>query len=177
MLTDTACKNAHRSEKTKLGKAFKLADDKGLFLLVKPGVKGWTKWWRFKYRFGGNEKGLSFGTYPEVSLDQARQRRDDARKLLADGVDPGENRKAVKASKAELANSFEVIANEWLEKKCQDKSPRPARQLGFVMPWIGKTPINDIQPKEILACLRRVQEKGTVYSAVKALQMYGQVFR
>jgi len=177
MLTDTACKNAHRSEKTKLGKAFKLADEKGLFLLVTPGIKGWAKWWRFKYRFGGYEKGLSFGTYPEVSLDQARQRRDDARKLIADGVDPGENKKAVKASKAELANSFEVIANEWLEKKCQDKSPRPVRQFGFVMPWIGKTHINDIQPKDLLACLRRVQEKGTVYSAVKALQMYGQVFR
>jgi hypothetical protein len=78
MITDTACKNAHRSEKAKAGKPFKLADDKGLYLLVKPDVKGWAKWWRLKYSFGGNEKSLCSGTYPDVSLEQARQRRDDA---------------------------------------------------------------------------------------------------
>lgn len=137
MLTGTACKNAHRGEKAKLGKAFKLADEKGLFLLVKPGVKGWAKWWRFKYRYGGNEKGLSFGTYPDVTLEQARQRRDDARKLIADGVDPSDNRKAVKESKAELAgNSLEVIAREWISKKSEDKSDRPTRLLSQnISPW------------------------------------------
>jgi hypothetical protein len=123
MLTDTACKNAHRSDKAKLGKAFKLSDGKGLFLLVKPQINVTGKLWRFKYRYDNKEKLLAFGTYPEVSLDQARQRRDDARKLLADGVDPSENMKAVKASKAELANSFEVIANEWLEKNVRTKAP------------------------------------------------------
>jgi hypothetical protein len=143
MLTDTACKNAHRGDKAKLGKAFKLADEKGLFLLVKPGVKGWAKWWRFKYRIGGNEKGLSFGTYPEVSLEQARQRRDNARKQIADGIDPSIHKQATKQAKAEsAANSFEIVAREWLVKKSQDKSDRPLRLLNHVIPYIGAMPID-----------------------------------
>ncbi len=89
MLSDTACKNAHKHEKTSTGKPFKLADEKGLSLLLKPQVDGWAKWWRFKYRFGGKEKGLSFGTYPDTSLLQAREKRDAARKQLADNIDPG----------------------------------------------------------------------------------------
>lgn len=182
MLTDTACKNAHRGEKAKLGKAFKLADEKGLFLLLKPGIKGWAKWWRFKYRMGGNEKGLSFGTYPDVSLDQARQRRDDARKLIADGVDPGENRKAVKETKSALAaNSLEVIAREWGQKKVEtwdDKSNRSKRMLERnIFPWLGSKPITDILPKHILDCLRRVEDRGTIETAHRTLQITGQVFR
>ena len=115
MLTDTACKNAHRGDKAKLDKA---ADEKGLFLLVKPSVKGWAKWQRFKYRYGGQQKGLWFGTYLEVSLDQARQRRDEAHKLLADDIDSGENRKAAKESMAALTtNCFEIIAREQGQKK------------------------------------------------------------
>jgi Arm DNA-binding domain len=179
MLLDTACKNAHRSEKAKLGKAFKLADKKGLFLLVKSGVKGWAKWWRFKYRYGGNEKGLSFGTYPEVTLDQARQRRDDARKLIADDVDPSENKKAIKASKAALAaNSLEVIAREWISKKSEDKSDRPTQLLSQnISPWLGSKPITDILVKDILDCLRRIEERGTIETAHRTLQITGQVFR
>jgi Arm DNA-binding domain len=182
MLTDTACKNAHRGDKAKLGKAFKLADEKGLFLLLKPGVKGWAKWWRFKYRYGGNEKGLSFGTYPEVSLDQARQRRDEARKLIADGIDPGENRKAVKESKVALAtNSFEIIAREWGQKKIDtwdEKNNRSKRMLERnIFPWLGNKPITEILPKDILACLRRVEDRGTIETAHRTLQITGQVFR
>jgi len=90
-LSDTACKNAHKSDKAKDGKAFKLFDDKGLFLLVKPTTDGWGKWWQFKYRFEGSEKQLSLGTYPEVSLGQAREKRDEARKLVAAMIDPNEN--------------------------------------------------------------------------------------
>jgi Arm DNA-binding domain len=113
MLTDTACKTAHRSAKAKLDKPFKLADGQGLYLYVKPGIKDWSKYWRLKYRFAGKEKLLALGQYPDVTLDQARQRRDEARKLIADGIDPGENKKAVKASRLALAeNSFEVIARE-----------------------------------------------------------------
>jgi hypothetical protein len=89
----------------------KLYDERGLFLLLSP--KG-GKWWRLKYRFDGKEKLLSLGVYPDVSLKQARERRDDARKLVADGVDPSENRKATKATRADRAgNSFEVVAREW----------------------------------------------------------------
>lgn len=82
-------------------------------MLVKPTESGWDKWWRFKYRFDGKQKQLTLDTYPEVSLGQAREKRDEARKLVAAMIDPGENRKAVKEVRAySVANSFEIIARE-----------------------------------------------------------------
>lgn len=108
-LSDTAIRNAKPREK-----AYKLADERGLFLLIKP-TGG--KWWRFKYRFQGKEKLLSIGVYPDVTLAKAREKRDEARKLLFDQIDPSENRKAIKASRAEsIGNSFEVVAREWFAK-------------------------------------------------------------
>lgn len=105
-LTDTAVRNAKPREKPS-----KLTDERGLFLIVTPAG---GKWWRFRYSFDGKEKLLSLGTYPDVPLATARDRRDRARKLLADGVDPGEQRKAAKATRAGLAaNTFEVIGREW----------------------------------------------------------------
>ncbi len=108
-LTNAAIRNAKPSEKP-----VKLFDGGGLYLEVSP-TGG--KWWRIKYRFGGKEKRLSLGVYPDVNLKDARNRRDAARKLLADGIDPGENRKAQKAAKQDrAANSFEVVAREWYAK-------------------------------------------------------------
>lgn len=105
-LTDVKVRNAKPGEKQ-----IKLFDGDGLFLLVTPAG---GKWWRFKYRFGGKEKLLALGTYPEVTLADARQRRDDARKLVANGVDPSEAKKAQKAARQEAGeNSFEVVAREW----------------------------------------------------------------
>ncbi len=92
-LSDPACKNAHKHEKTKINKPFKLTDEKGLYLLVKPQTDGWGKWWRFKYRFDGKEKSLSFGTYPSVSLLQAREQRDEARTQLTKGHRPWSKQK------------------------------------------------------------------------------------
>jgi Arm DNA-binding domain len=140
MLTDTACKNAHRNDKAKLGKAFKLSDGKGLYLLVKTQSDGGGKLWRFKYRIAGKEKLLAIGTYPEISLDQARQKREEARKQIAADIDPGEHKKATKAAKAVLAaNSFEVIAREWGQKKVdtwEDKNNRSKRMLERnIFPW------------------------------------------
>jgi hypothetical protein len=170
MISDTICKNAKPKKKP-----YKLSDEKGLFLLVNPNG---SKYFRLKYRFGGQEKTLALGVYPETSLKSARIKREEARELIAKDIDPAENKKAVKQAKAEsAANSFEVIALEWLVKKCNDKSSRPKRLLGYVIPWIGSKPITDIIPKDILLCLRRVEEGGAGYSAKKALQMYGQVFR
>lgn len=181
-LSDTACKNAHKNNKASSGKPFKLADEKGLYLLVKPQAGGWGKWWRFKYRFGGKEKGISFGTYPDTSLLQAREKRDIARKQIAEGIDPGENRKAVKSSKAEsAANSFEIIAREWGSKKVEtwaEKNNRSKRMLERnIFPWLGSKPITDILPKDILECLRRVEDRGTIETAHRSLQICGQVFR
>jgi hypothetical protein len=109
LLTDTALRNAKPGDKPK-----KLFDDSGLYLEVAPSG---GKWWRLKYRFEGKEKRLSLGVYPEVSLKDARERRDEASKLLANGIDPSENRRAKKAAReARAANSFEVVAREWFAK-------------------------------------------------------------
>lgn len=181
-LSDLTCKNAHKSEKAAAGKPFKLSDEKGLYLLIQPQADGWGKWWRFKYRFGGKEKSLSLGTYPETSLAQAREKRDDARKLISAGIDPSENRKAIKASKAEShSNSFEVIAREWGAKKVEgwaEKNNRSKRMLERnIFPWLGTKPIADILPREILSCLRRIEDRGTIETAHRTIQICSQVYR
>lgn len=174
-LTDTAIKNA----KPKPDKAYKLPDEKGLYLLVT--VNG-GKWWRFDYRFDGKRKTLSMGTYPDTTLKQARDKRDNARSKLSDGIDPGENRKAVKSSRAEsVSNSFEIIAREWGSKNIDtwpEKNNRSKRMLERnIFPWLGSKPITDILPMDILTCLRRVEDRGTIETAHRILQICGQVFR
>ncbi len=174
-LTDTAIKNARPG-----AKPVKLSDEKGLFLLLSPAG---GKWWRLKYRFGGKEKLLSLGTYPEVGLKDARQRRDDARKLLADGVDPGENRKAAKAARdGRAANSFEVIAREWFAKHSPGWAASHASKIiqrfeKDVFPWVGGRPIAEITAPELLAALRRIEARGALDTAHRAHQNCGQVFR
>jgi DNA invertase Pin-like site-specific DNA recombinase len=111
MLTDPKCKNAKPKEKP-----YKLADEKSLYLEAMPNR---AKYWRMKYRYGGKEKRLAFGVYPETGLKEARTKRDDARKLLADGADPGETRKAMKAAQVADAETFEIVAREWFAKKNQ----------------------------------------------------------
>ena len=174
-LSDTTIKNA----KPNPDKAYKLPDEKGMYLLVN--TNG-SKYFRLKYRFGGKEKVLALGVYPDTGLKQAREKRDEARKQLAEGIDPSENRKAVKSSKAEsAANSFEVIAREWGAKKVDtwaEKNNRSKRMLERnVFPWLGSKPITDILPKDILECLRRVEDRGTIETAHRTLQICGQVFR
>jgi len=174
-LTDTAIKNAKPSDKTT-----RLFDGGGLYLEISPAG---GKWWRLKYRYDGKEKRLSLGIYPDVSLKDARQRRDDARKLLANDIDPGENRKAIKAAKTDrAANSFEVIAREWFAKNSaswtENHGSRIIRRLERdIFPWVGGRPIAEIKAKELLATLRRIEERGAVETAHRALQNCGQVFR
>jgi integrase len=174
-LTSTAIRNAKPGEKP-----IKLFDGGGLFLLVVPAG---GKWWRLKYRFGGKEKLLSLGTYPEVSLSDAREKRDQARKLLATDIDPGENRKAHKAAQTDNdANSFEVIAREWFGKFSPNwaasHSDKIIRRLERdVFPWIGKQPIAEITAPDLLATMRRVENRGAVETAHRALQNCSQIFR
>jgi integrase len=156
-----------------------LFDGKGLFLLVTP--KG-GKWWRFKYRYANKQKLLSLGTYPEVSLAEARQRRDDFRKLLANGVDPYAHRKAVKSAKDEvLANGFEVIAREWHENQkinwSEDHVVTILNRLEKdIIPWIGKKPLLEVTAMDIKAVLDRVRSRGAIETARRVRTIVGQVF-
>lgn len=174
-LTDTAIRTAKPRNKP-----YKLADEKGMFLYVTP-TGG--KLWRLKYRFDGKEKLLSLGTYPDVSLKDARARRDEARKLHASRIDPSENRKIQKIARvARAANSFEVIAREWFSKYRAgwsiSHSERTLRRLeNDVFPWLGGRPIAEITAAEVLAVLRRIEGRGTLDTAHRAHQNCSQVFR
>ena len=138
-LTDTKVKNAKPGQRT-----IRIFDEKGLYLEVSPAG---GKWWRFKYRFNGKEKRLSLGVYPDVKLKAARDRRDAARTLVADNIDPSEHRKAMKASQAlSAANSFEVVAREWYAKYSPAWSENHANRIirrleRDIFPWLGSKPI------------------------------------
>lgn len=174
-LTDTAIRNAKPG-----AKPAKLFDERGLFLIVTP-TGG--KWWRFRYKFDDKEKLLSLGVYPDVGLKDARKRRDDARKLLADDIDPGENRKAMKAVKQDrAANSFEVITREWYGKHAPNWAEHHGDRIirrfeRDIFPWIGGRPIADVTAPELLAAMRRIENRGALETAHRALGNCGQVFR
>ena len=177
-LSDAACKNAHKHPKTSNNKPFKLSDEKGLYLLVKPQADGWGKWWRFKYRFGGNEKLLSLGTYPDTSLQQAREKRDAARKQLAEGIDPGEHRKA---SKIAQAHTFEHVARDWLasiEHTVRDitHQKKIKRFERHVFPVLGGMGISDIKSPEIYNLIKplinRLETAHRVHSEISAVFSY-----
>lgn len=161
-------------------KPYKLADEKGLYLLVMPNG---AKYWRLKYRFGGKEKVLALGVYPEVSLKEAREKRDEARKLRSNGIDPNDVKRAQKAHQCEITgNSFQAVALEWFTRKMADKSQghqdRTMRALEKdLFPFIGKHPIDSITPSELLAPLRRIENRGAVETANRAKQTAGLIFR
>lgn len=158
----------------------KLYDSRGLYLEIAP--RG-TKAWRFKYRFAGKEKRISMGIYPEVSLKLARQRREEARKLLAQDIDPSTHRKAQKQSRRRGAgNSFEAVATEWLTKHSPNWSAgwvqRLERELGReVFPYIGASPVADITAPDLLAVVRRVEARGHLRKAHTVFQICGRVLR
>ena len=177
MLTASDVANAKAT-----AKAYKLADERGLFLLVHPNG---SKYWRMKYRrpVTRAENMLAFGIYPDVSLRQARERREQARKLLADGIDPGVQRQADKAAqRAAAADSFEVIAREFIAQRLANKAEghrsKVQRRLElYVFPYIGKRPVSAVTAPEIRAVLHRIESRGTLETAHRALQNIGQVIR
>ncbi|EPR30386.1 protein of unknown function DUF4102 [Alkalidesulfovibrio alkalitolerans DSM 16529] len=173
-LTNTACKSAKPGPKAR-----RLFDERGLYLEISPAG---GKWWRFKYRFEGREKRLSLGVYPEVPLAEAREKRDVARKLIAQGIDPAAVRKAEKSESVEQTNTFEAVAREWHAKFSPSwvvsHSGRILRRLEKdVFPWIGSRPIREIMAPELLETLRRIEARGALETAHRALQNCGQVFR
>ncbi len=174
-ITDAAIRKAKPRSKP-----YKMFDSGGLFLLVTPNG---GKWWRFKYRFANKEKLLSLGTYPDVSLKDARDRRDIERKKLASLIDPAINRKAVKAAwLGNQANTFEIVAREWLGQKAKiwaaSNTTKTTRRLEIdAFPWLGSRPIADITAPELLAVLRKTEARGALGTAHRVLQTAGQIFR
>ena len=174
-LTDKGTSNAKPK-----AQPYKLADERGMFLLVNPNG---AKWWRLKYRFDGKEKSLSLGVYPDVGLKDAREKRDAARQLLAGGVDPSINRKVQKAARLDRAeNSFEVVAREWYAKLSTKWTAGHAGKVFTrlekdVFPWVGGRPIAEVTAPELLSALRRIESRGAIETAHRAYQSCGQIFR
>jgi hypothetical protein len=192
ILTDKAIRAALKRA-ADASSAQRLADGDGLRLDVQPTGAGW---WRLRYRFAGKEGMLSLGTYPGVSLAEARAKRDEARRLIAAGADPSAHRKATKqaqqarevvlqaiASGEVLPGSFEAVAREWLETMhgpavSQGHAERSRIRLERdVFPWLGARPIAEIEAPDVLAALRKVEERGAFETAHRVKVACGQVFR
>ena len=175
MLTVTATNNAKPKDKP-----YKLTDEKGLYLFIQ---SSGSKLWRFDYRFGGKRKTLALGSFPDVSLSDARDRRDAARKLLANDADPSETKKAAKASKvSSQSNSLEVVAREWASSYFTNKSAshqqRTMRRLElYIFPWLGSKQISEITPPQILEAVKRIENLNKLETAHRTLQAVSQVFR
>jgi integrase len=154
----------------------KLFDRDGLYLLVQPSG---SRLWRFRYRFGGLEKLISLGRYPEVSLKQARAKRDQARRQVASGVNPSAQRQATKQSRA---NTFEEIAREFLREHSKLVGHRTMAKANwllptFLSPEIGSRPIAEVEPPELLAALRKIEARGLTDTVQRTKILAGQIFR
>lgn len=164
-------------------KVQKISDGGGLYIHVSPAG---GKLWRLGYRFAGKQKTLALGKYPDVSLVEARKRRDEARQLLGRGIDPAERRKAVRAdavaSAAEQANTFEAVARAWFGKKrlawTQGHQAKILSRLEHqIFPYIGGRPLAHLEPADYLAVIQRAEQRGAVETAHRLAQLCGQVTR
>src|SRR5271157_3519517 len=174
-LDDLKIRNTKPAEKP-----FKLADEKGLFLLVNPSG---SKLWRFKYRFAGKEQLLALGAYPEVTLKTARAKRDEARLTIRDGRDPSSERKAAKQRQIlEVQNAFKAVAIDFIDKMGRRWSERHrnnaiSRLEANIFPSLGNRPIGQIEPPELLEVLRKIEARGAHEMAHRVLALCGQIFR
>tara|TARA_B100001179_G_scaffold180151_1_gene135504 strand:+ start:8222 stop:9457 length:1236 start_codon:yes stop_codon:yes gene_type:complete len=174
-LTDTAIRTAKPGDKPK-----KLFDERGLFLLVQPSG---GKLWRLKYRYLGKEKKLSLGTYPDVSLKVARERRDEARTVLANGSDPASLKARLKdQAKEAAANTFASIADEYVAKieregRAAITIKKTRWLLSLLNRKLGKRPISAITPAELLAALQEVESQGQLETARRMRSLSGRIFR
>ncbi len=161
-------------------RAYKISDERGMHLLVKPDG---AKYWRLKYRFAGKEKLLAIGVYPEVTLKEAREKRDEARRMLRDGIDPSDEKQARKRlAKLESTNAFELIAREWIDHR-SDKWEAVTRTRilaqfeADVFPVIGVTPIADLKARDVIAVAKAIEVRGAGEMAARVLQRMRSVFR
>lgn len=161
-------------------KSYKLSDGQGLYLEVMPSG---AKYWRLKYRVAGKEKRMAFGVYPEVRPQEARDKAREARNQVREGIDPSAKKKADKqAAILSGANTFEVVAREWLEGRKSHVEPAQhvktlARLENDVFPWIGKRPIAELNAPEVLTVLRRIDGRGARYTAHRVRSEISRVFR
>ncbi|HBH26620.1 MAG TPA: integrase [Rhodospirillaceae bacterium] len=174
-LTNTQCQNAKPR-----AKPYKMADGGGLVLLVNPNG---ARYWRLRYYWLDKEKMLGLGVYPRMSLAQAREKREEAKKLLAQGMDPSAAKKQAKRdARANAENTFEAVAREWHGKKTQIWAPRTGEKIltyleNDVFPHIGARPIAEIDPPELLDMLRKIEARKAYYAANRMKQVCGQIFR
>ncbi|WP_065357245.1 tyrosine-type recombinase/integrase [Kluyvera georgiana] len=174
-LTDAKVRALKPREKT-----YRLGDAGGLYVEV---ATNGSRYWRMKYRVAGKEKRLAFGVYPDVSLADAREKRDAAKKILAAGGDPGETKKSEKlAQKLNAENTFEAVAREWHQTKADRWSLRYRDEIidtfeKDIFPYIGKRPIADIKPMDLLEALRKMEKRGALEKMRKVRQRCGEVFR
>ncbi|MDY7546752.1 tyrosine-type recombinase/integrase [Glaciimonas sp. CA11.2] len=174
-LTDIEVRKSKPREKT-----YRVSDGKGMYLEITPTG---ARYWRLKYRHLGKEKRLALGVYPEVTIKDARVKRDAARILLSQGLDPGAEKKAKKiAAVASATSSFESVAREWFSKYAPNwvasHSDKIIRRLERdIFPWLGSRPISEISAPELLDVLRRIEKRGAIETAHRAHQNCGQIFR
>ena len=174
-LSDIAIRRARPGSKAR-----KMFDGRGLYLEITP--RG-GKYWRVKYRFGGKEKRISLGVYPDVSLKEARQGCEDARRLLTREIDPSEHRRALKAARRhQVSNSFEAVAREWFARHTPNWGESHSSRLishleRDIFPWIGGKPVAGVTPSQLLEVARRVEQRGALETAHRVLRNCGQVFR
>jgi len=171
LLTEMQVRNAKVRDR-----AYKLFDERGLFLLVTPAG---GRLWRFRYRIGNREKLLSLGIYPDVPLKRAREKRDEARRLVADEIDPSVERKARREA---MLVTFEGVAQEWLGLQRQSLSQETLSILGArlnsgLYPYLGSRPIGSITAVEVLAALRKIEARGRHETAHRVRALAGRVFR
>ncbi len=188
LLADVTVRNAKSND----SKDIRLNDGSGLYLLIK---SNGAKWWRFDYSINGKRKTLSLGTYPSTTLKDVRNKADEVRNYVANGVDPSDTRKVVKAQQQvaientkridaglPMVDSFHALALEWYERKMLDKSDsHQKRTKGLlerdIFAWLGHRPISEIKAQELLDVLRRIESRNAIETAHRALQTCGQIFR
>lgn len=174
-LTELTCKNAKPADK-----AHRMSDTEGLYLEVMPNG---SKYWRLKYRLHGKESRYAIGVYPKVKLSDARQERDAAKKLISQGIHPSHQKQAVKeAARQNAENTFQAVAEEWFAIKSHDWSDKYAKKVrqGLeknIYSYLGKRPIADIKPPELLAILRQIESRGALDITQRTNQICSQIFK
>ncbi len=169
-LTDVAIRNAKLKDKP-----YKLYDSQGLFLIINPSGK---KWWRFKYTFNGKQKTISLGIYPDVSLREARQERDNARKTLSQGIDPSRQKKMARS----MGLTFSELAWEWYEKRKDTWTPGHAKTVKlriekWILPFLGNRFVTTITAPELYAALRRIEDLEKIETTHRVKQIISMIFR